>query len=138
MSTDTSPLKYMGTQSRETVAMEAALAQGAVRSTGVAAEQALGVLPEKVEDLGRESSPASGKIGDAADWALGKAKGTLQSAAGHVRDRATTAVATYIKEDPVRAILIAAGTGALLMGLLSMMAKSGAKTVKRKVRRSRL
>jgi ElaB/YqjD/DUF883 family membrane-anchored ribosome-binding protein len=80
-------------------------------------------------------SAAGSKIGDAANWALGKAKDTLQSAAEQVRERATTAVATYTKEDPIRAILIAAAAGALLMGLISMMARSGVRSVKRKVQR---
>jgi ElaB/YqjD/DUF883 family membrane-anchored ribosome-binding protein len=71
------------------------------------------------------------KIGEAASWALGKAK----VAADQVRERATTAVATYTKEDPIRAVLIAAGTGALLMLLLSMAVRSGVRTVKRKVQR---
>ena len=66
---------------------------------------------------------------------MGKATDTLRSAVDQVRGRATTAVATYTKEDPVRAILIAAGTGALLMGLLAMVAWSGVKTVKRNVQR---
>ncbi|MDQ6640840.1 MAG: hypothetical protein M3Z15_14420 [Pseudomonadota bacterium] len=80
-------------------------------------------------------SAAGSKIGDAANWALGKAKDTLQSAAEEVRERATTAVATYTKKDPIRVILIAAATGALLMGLVSMMARSGVRSVKRKLRR---
>ena len=80
-------------------------------------------------------SAAGGKIGKAANWAMDKAKDTLHSAADQVRHRATTAVATYTKEDPIRAILIAAGTGALLMVVLAMMVRSGVRTVKRKVRR---
>lgn len=73
------------------------------------------------------------KIGDAADRALDRAKNTLQSAAGQVREQATTAVATYTERDPLRAILIAAAVGALLMGLVSMLARSGVRAVKRKV-----
>ena len=75
------------------------------------------------------------QIGEAASWALGKAKDTLHSAADQVRERATKAVATYTKEDPIRAILIAAGTGALLMLLLSMTVRSGVPSVKRKGQR---
>jgi hypothetical protein len=33
---------------------------------------------------------------------MGKAKVTLQSAADQVRERATTTVATFTKEDPIR------------------------------------
>ena len=73
------------------------------------------------------------KLGDAANWAMDKATDTLQSAAEQVREQATTAVATYTAKDPLRAILIAAGVGALLMGLISMLARSGVRAVKRKV-----
>lgn len=61
--------------------------------------------------------------------------GKLRSAADQVRERATTAVATYTKEDPIRAIPIAAGTGALLMLLLGMTVRSGVRTVERKAQR---
>jgi ElaB/YqjD/DUF883 family membrane-anchored ribosome-binding protein len=74
---------------------------------------------------------AGSKLGDAANWA----KDRLESAAEYVRDRATTAAATYTKEDPIRAILIAAGAGALLMLLLAMTVRSGVRTVRRKVQR---
>jgi ElaB/YqjD/DUF883 family membrane-anchored ribosome-binding protein len=112
MSNDPSPLHYMGTQSRETMNMAEALAR----------------------DSGREVAAAGGsRISDAANWAMGKAKDGLQSAAGQVRDRATTAVATYTRDDPIRAVLIAAGTGALLMVLLAMMARSGVRTVRRRL-----
>ena len=72
------------------------------------------------------------RIGDAANWVMDKAKDTLQSATEQARERAATVVATYTNKDPVRAILIAAGVGAVLMALVTMMARSGARTVKRK------
>jgi ElaB/YqjD/DUF883 family membrane-anchored ribosome-binding protein len=111
MSRDPSPLHYMGTQSRETMNMAEALAR----------------------DSRHEVAATGSRIGDAASWAMGKAKDGLQSAAGQVRDRATTAVTTYTREDPIRAVLIAAGTGALLMVLLAMMARSGVRTVRRRL-----
>jgi ElaB/YqjD/DUF883 family membrane-anchored ribosome-binding protein len=113
MSNDPSPLKYMGTQSRETMTMAEAMAL----------------------DSGSDVAAAGSRIGDAASWAMGKAKDGLQSAAEQVRERATTAVATYTRDDPIRAILIAAGVGALLMSLVAMMARSGVRTVRRNVRR---
>lgn len=70
------------------------------------------------------------KIGDVANRAMDKAKEAFQSGAEQVRERATAAVTTYTKEDPVRAILIAAGVGALLMGLVAMIARSGVRSAK--------
>lgn len=74
------------------------------------------------------------KITEAAKWAVDKAKEGLGAGAERVRDRTTEAVATYTQQDPLRAILIAAGAGALAMALLSMVARSGARKVERKLR----
>ena len=74
------------------------------------------------------------QLAEAANWALDKAKEGLHAGAELIRDRTRMAVTTYTLQDPVRAILIAAGTGALLMALVSMLARSGARKVARKVR----
>lgn len=74
------------------------------------------------------------RIGDAANHAMDMAKEALQTGAEQVRARATTALTTHTREDPLRALLIAAGVGALLMGLVAMMARSGVRKVRRKVR----
>ena len=71
------------------------------------------------------------RVGHAAHWALDKAKDGLQSAAEHVGQRTSAAVVTYTQRDPVRAVLIAAATGAVVMSLVSMMARSGARKVRR-------
>lgn len=92
-------------------------------------------MSDEVEDANRDVLAAGSKMGDAGYGAMGKAKDSLLSAADQVRERATTAVATRTRQDPIRAILIAAGTGALLMCLIAMMARSGVRTVKRKLQR---
>jgi len=127
MSTEPSPLKYMGTQSQETVNMAAAMAH-AVESTEERADQALGKLADEVDD-------ASSKLGDAAHWAMAKTRETLRSAAEQVRERAKTTVETYTREDPLRAVLIAAAVGALLMGLAARTTKSGVRAIDRRVHR---
>lgn len=78
---------------------------------------------------------ASGKVGEAASWAIGKARAGLQSGAEQVRQRATTAVSAYTRDDPIRAMLIAAAVGAVLMGVLASMTRSGTRAVERRVRR---
>ena len=78
------------------------------------------------------------RIGDAANWALDKSKNALHAAAGQVRERTTTAVTTYTQADPLRAVLIAAAIGAVVMGLVAMVAQSGARKVRRKLRSARL
>ena len=127
MSTEPSPLKYMGTQSRETVNMAAAMAH-AVDSAEGRADRALGHMSDEDDD-------ATSKLADAAHWAMAKTRETLRSAAEQVRDRATTTVAIYTREDPLRAMLIAAAVGALLMGLLARTTKSGVRAIDRRVHR---
>jgi len=127
MSTEPSPLKYMGTQSQETVNMAAAMAR-AVESTEGRAHQVVGRISEEVDEEGS-------KLGAAADWAMGKARDALRSAAGKARERATAKVATYTRDDPLRAMLIAAGVGAVLMALLARTTKSGVRAAGRGLRR---
>ena len=81
-STEPSPLKYMGTQSRETVNMAAAMAH-AVDAAGERTDRALGRVGDEVDT-------ASSKLGDAAQWALGKAREALRSAARDVVARHET------------------------------------------------
>ena len=126
-STEPSPLKYMGTQSRETVNMAAAMAH-AVDAAGERTDRALGRVGDEVDT-------ASSKLGDAAQWALGKAREALRSAADQVGARAKSTVATYTREDPLRAMLIAAAVGALLMGMVARTTKSGVRAIDRRVRR---
>ena len=133
MTNDPSPLKYMGTQSHETMAMEAALAHRAGHSTAQAADQMPGKLSDEIGATRGDMAAEGSKISDATNWAMTQAKDTLRSAAGYARERATTTLETYTKADPIRAILIAAGAGAVLMGLVAMMARSGARTVRRNV-----
>jgi ElaB/YqjD/DUF883 family membrane-anchored ribosome-binding protein len=93
----------------------------------------VGKLSDEIGATRGDMAAEGTKIGDATSWVANKAKDTLRSAAGYVCERATTTLETYTRADPVRAILIAAGTGVVLMGLVAMMARSGARTVRRNV-----
>ena len=77
------------------------------------------------------------KMAEAADWALDKAKEGLHAGAEMVRDYTRSAVTSYTRREPIRALLIAAGTGALLMGLIAMLASSGLRKVGRKANSSK-
>ena len=134
MSNETSPLQPLGTQSQETINMAAAMAPEAVLAREREADRVFAALADQAVDAGHDESTVASKVGDAASWAMDKAKETLRSAADQVRDRTKAAVASRVRQDPVRAVLIAAGVGALLMAMLSSMARSGARTVRRKVR----
>ncbi len=92
----TNDLKPMGTQSKETVDLAAAKAQDAAS---------------------RKST----------DQALDKAQDELQSVKEQVQTQAANVsdkVADYTQEDPLKAMLIAAAAGALVMGLLTLIVRS--------------
>ena len=90
-------------------------------------------LSRELERGGRSVADDS-RIADAASWALEKATDALQSAALYLRDQAAAVVAKPVRRDPVRAVLIAAGVGAVLAMLLSMKVRSGARAIERRVR----
>ena len=96
MTHDPAPLKYLGTQSRDTVNMETALAERRVREA---------------------------------------ARGATRSLGRHVRDGAAAGAAMFTRSDPLRAVLVAAGAGALLMAVAAKLARSGARAVRRQARR---
>ena len=126
MNDEPSPLKYMGTQSQETVGMAAALA--------LAAERVKERRAVDGDGFASDVDGAGSKIADAASWVLAQGKDTLESIAVHLRDRANVALARYTKEDPLRAMLIAAGAGALLMMFVARMGRSGVRSARRSLR----
>lgn len=130
MSSDPSPLKYIGTQSQETVNMAAALA----RATEQAAAQTIQTDAGDIDEASSSAADAGSRIGAATNRAIDSARHTAYAAAGFVRQRATRAVESDTRDDPMRAILIAAGAGALLMALVAAMGRSGARSVRRKAR----
>ena len=70
MSNDPSPLKYMGTQSQETVNMAAALARATEQAAGQTADGRAG----KVDKASSSVADAGSRISAAANWAVDKAK----------------------------------------------------------------
>jgi ElaB/YqjD/DUF883 family membrane-anchored ribosome-binding protein len=73
------------------------------------------------------------RLGDAAKRAADTARNALRSATDRARERTTVAAATYAEKDPLKAMLVAAGVGAIVMGLVAMMARSGVRRVKRRI-----
>lgn len=132
MAHEPSPLKYMGTQSPQTVHLAAAMAHTV--GTTERGDQVMRRLSRELA-RGERGIGEDSKIADAASWAIEKATDALRAAARQLRAQATTAVARPIRNDPVRSMLIAAAVGAVLMALLSMTARSRARAVERRVRR---
>jgi hypothetical protein len=126
-----SPLKSMGAQGPETAHLAAAMAHAV--DANERGDQVMRRLSHELERGDRGFADDS-RLADAASWALDKAGLALRASARFVRDQASAAVARPVRSDPVRAVLIAAGIGALAMLLLSMKVKSSARAIERRVR----
>lgn len=114
MTTDP-PLKHISTQSRETLNMDAELAR-----------QALERRSNETEGAGNDVQSVD-KPEDTAGSATDSATPSVWNASQPLRtqiDKTSQMALTYTREEPMKALLIAAVTGALVMGLISLMARA--------------
>jgi ElaB/YqjD/DUF883 family membrane-anchored ribosome-binding protein len=98
-----------------------------VRATQNSADQALDKLSEKASELKSEAAPMLGKVSERAHAYIDQGRDAARDAAQQLRDQATRAsnmALDYTRDEPVRALLAAAATGALLMGLVAILARS--------------
>ena len=127
MNTEPDKLKPMGTQSKETLDLAAAKARDAVGLSRMSTDEALDHVTDKVDKVKARATTLFDKAGDMASSVADEAKDQVHNVKEKVRVQATYVsdkVADYTQDDPLKAMLIAAATGALLMGLLSMMVRS--------------
>ncbi len=102
-------------------------ADNAMFATQHAANGALNMLADKVLEIRNQAEPmlanANGQAKDYLHQGIDSVRHASQQLAGaalHARDGATS----YVKEEPLKAILIAAATGAALMALVSLISQS--------------
>ncbi len=102
-------------------------ADHALFATQHAANGALNMLADKVLEIRNQAEPvlanANGQVKDYLHQGMDSvrhASHQLTDAALHARDGATG----YVKEEPLKALLIAAATGAALMALVSLISQS--------------
>jgi ElaB/YqjD/DUF883 family membrane-anchored ribosome-binding protein len=102
-------------------------AQGAIRSTQRSADQALDKLSSKVDDLRGQAGPMLNKVTSQAEAAARRGMEAVRDTSQQLRERAVQAqdmTVAYVKDEPIKSMLIAAATGAVLMGLISMLGRS--------------
>jgi ElaB/YqjD/DUF883 family membrane-anchored ribosome-binding protein len=105
-------------------------ASSSPQSTGDAAKQAVDQLKQGAIDGAREASDTAAReaarIGDLArDWWNRNAQ-VAMSAAATVKDEAAslgTSTQRYVRDEPVKSLLVAAAAGALITGLILMAAR---------------
>ena len=111
-------------QQNNTLADQAAnTADNAIKSTQRATNNAFDSLAGGVQNLRQQAAPAINRAGALAQQGVD----TVRESAQQLRERAlqaTDSTVSYIKEEPIKAMLIAAATGAGLMALLSLLTRS--------------
>ena len=94
----------------------------AIRSTQRVTNDAFDGMSDGVQTLRQQVAPALDRANDMAQRGVNSVRDSAQQ----LRDRAMRASDTtvsYIKDEPVKAMLIAAATGAGLMALLRLLAR---------------
>ena len=105
----------------------AAKAANAIRSTQAVAHDAIDRLADKVDGARERVAPALNRLSSQAEAAARRSAAAVRETSAQIRERAAHASETtvgYIKEEPVKAMLIAAATGAALMALVSLVSLS--------------
>jgi len=115
-------------QQGSTIADSAAeSATSAIRSTQNVANEAFDRLSDKVEDARSHAAPLLNRLSTQAEAAARRGADMVRDTSAQLRERATAAQDTtvsYIREEPVKAMLIAAATGAALMALVGLLTRS--------------
>ena len=102
-------------------------ANSAIRSTQNIANAAFDRLSDKVESARDQAAPLLDRMSSQAEAAARRSLEAVRETSAQLRERAMKASDTtvgYIKDEPVKAMLIAAATGAALMALVSLMGRS--------------
>jgi len=102
-------------------------ASSAIRSTQTATNQAFDRISDKVDDLRDQAAPAINRFSTQAEALARRGVEAVRDTSAQLREKALQASDTtvgYIKDEPVKAMLIAAATGAVLMGLIGLMTRS--------------
>lgn len=102
-------------------------ADSAIKSTQRVTNEALDSLAGSVQDLRQQAAPLLERATSQANALAQRGVDTVRDTAQQLRERAFRAsdsTVNYIKDEPVKAMLIAAATGAGLMALLSLLTRS--------------
>jgi len=101
-------------------------ADGVLKSTQRVANEAIDSLQDKVQDVKDQAAPVLNRVAAKAEELARRSADAVRDRSADVRDRAlraSDATIGYIKDEPVKAILIAAATGAALMALVSLLSR---------------
>ena len=127
MNMPSSTTKPFGQAATNVADEAAAAADNALKSTQRATDQAFDSLSNKVDDLRSQAAPIINRVSAKAEDAAKRGMEAVRDTTQQLREKAQLASDTtvaYVKDEPVKSMLIAAATGAVLMGLISLMGRS--------------
>ena len=114
-------------QSNGLVDRVAQTADNAIRSTQHLANSALDSLAGSVQDVRHEAAPLLNRAGEQASALAQRGVNAVRERSLKLRDSAVQAkdgAVLYIKDEPLKSMLIAAAAGAALMALVGLLSRS--------------
>jgi ElaB/YqjD/DUF883 family membrane-anchored ribosome-binding protein len=101
-------------------------ADDAIKSTQHAANNALDKLSDKLHDASDQAAPMIGRLSSQAEALTRKTVDAVREGSRRARVQATNAAnstVSYIKEEPVKSVLIAAAAGAALFAIAKLVSR---------------
>lgn len=122
------PIPTLADKAEALIDSTAQSADQAITSTQRATNEKLGKLASTVEEMRTQAGPAISRIANDADELRRRGVDVIRGASSQVRDgalRATDKSVAFIRDEPVKAVLIAAAVGAVTMALISVIGRAG-------------
>ena len=124
---DSTTSKPLSTESTSSFVDHAAdSATSAIRSTQNVANTAFDRMTEKVESARDHATPLLNRISSQAEAAARRSAEAVRETSAQLREkahRAQDSTVSYVREEPAKAMLIAAATGAALMALIMLASR---------------
>ena len=101
-------------------------ADSAIKSTQRVANEALDSLAGSVQDIRQQAAPLLNRATEQASVLAQRGMDAVRDGSQQLRDKALKAsdgTVNYIKDEPVKAMLIAAATGAALMAMAALVSR---------------
>lgn len=117
----------LGTDAPNLADQAADRASNAIRSTQNVTNAAFDRLTDKVEDVRERAAPLVSRLSAQAETAARRGLDAVRDTSAQVREtalKASDSTVSYIQDRPVKAMLIAAATGAALMALVGLLSRS--------------
>lgn len=124
---NTNTLHPLGTDAPNLADQAADRANSAIRSTQNVTNAAFDRLTDKVEDVRDQAAPLINRLSSQAETAARRGLDAVRDTSAQVREtalKASDSTVAYIKDEPLKAMLVAAATGAALMALVSLLGRS--------------